>query len=245
MVHRESLCGYLWCNWPSGSTPRDSLVFVSLGKKKQFLTHIMNFVAKITRFNIKCQKNQRYRMYMCCSSLTTSALLGPAAAAKHSERYVAKQSSALFSELSPCSSHGSLQAWCPCHLFPCLCPLTVKAQLPLFHNISQIINTFVILYLHLNLIFGIARPGIYHKACVVNGLIEKLVSRQLVLGDLSSRPHFWKRHCSKWEGREEKRFLVVLLTGIFLFLEIINMDRPSCLSGHLSQIALLTAVEKT
>lgn len=36
-------------------------------------------------------------------------------------------------------------------------------------------------------------------------------------------------------GRK-KTLLVVLLTRIFLFSEIINIDRPSCLSRRLSQI---------
>ncbi len=55
------------------------------------------------------------------------------------------------------------------HLFQCLGPLTVKAQLPLVHNISQIINMFVILNLRFDLNFSIAQSGIHHNAFVVNG----------------------------------------------------------------------------
>lgn len=50
-------------------------------------------------------------------------------------------------------------------------------------------------------------------------------------------PNSWKRHCSKWEGRK-KGFWVVLLAGIFLFLEIINIDRPSCLSKQPKNLML-------
>lgn len=180
----------------------------------------MNFVAKITRYVTSYAKKSTWSYVHVLFLFNFFSFAWPSSS---SDTLRAVRRQAKFSPILrtvtlfiPWEFAGMMSL---CHLFLCLCPLTVKAQLPLFHNISQIINTFVILYLHLNLIFGIARPGIYHKACVVNGLIEKLVSRQLVLGDLSSRPHFWKRHCSKWEGRKEERkgFWSCCSLGFFCF----------------------------
>lgn len=143
---------------------------------------------------------------MCNSSLTTLASLSPCSKTLKAVTFILKlrpihTTDTFFQVSEICRPDVTVPSVPVCRSPDSESPITPS------YDISQIINTFVMLYLHLNVIFSITHPEVYYNTLLS---VVKLRYYLCVCGVLNIAgqifppcPRFSKKHCSKCERKKK------------------------------------------